>query len=275
MSDPSASAGEGSDSATTLRLLSATLPCENCGTATLHRILRIDQGSRARSGRISGVARCRACRFTHPFRSIPEDRIEVGLIVSAGPTSERLRVSLPRFRRLQVGTGVPESEAPFTIRRIEDRTGRSLSSALAGEVATVWVTRDEGAIVPVSIVEGRRTRAARLAMPHGTVLRVGDELRVEESTVEIVGLRARGHTWRHPGDQFSADEVVRVYGRRTSSPPAGRSPWSRVRVSPSSRARATSTASRSRSAPGTRTARTAPRARIAAGGAAVQSVSPS
>jgi uncharacterized Zn finger protein len=275
MSDARTNSGEGPPSDATLRLLSATLSCENCGSATLHRILRIDRGSRASSGRISGVARCRVCRFTHPFRSILEDRVELGLIVSAGPISERARVSLPRFRKLQVGTGIPESEEPFTIRRIEDRSGRSLSNALAGEAATVWATRDEGAVVPVSIVEGRRTHATRLALPHGTVLRVGDELRVEEATVEIVGLRARGHTWRHPGDQFSADEVIRVYGRRTSSPPAGRSPWRRVRVSPSSRARVTSTASRSRSAPGTKTARTAPRARMAAGGAAVQRVSPS
>jgi len=153
---------------------------------------------------VSGVARCRECRFTHPFESLPEDRVELALIVSAGPTSESARVSLPRFRKLQVGTGVPESETPLIIHRIEDRNGRSLSTAPAVQIATIWATRDEGAVVPVSIVEGRRTHASRLPMPHGTVLRVGDELRVDEQTVEIVGLRARGHTWRRFGDQFSA-----------------------------------------------------------------------
>jgi uncharacterized Zn finger protein len=256
------------------RLLAATLLCDNCGQATAHRILRLDRTGKSTTRRVGGVARCRECRFTHPFVSLPEERVEVAMVVSTGALSERRRVSLPRFRKLQVGTGVPEAEEPLIIHRIDGRAGRPLSSAAAGEIVTVWAKRDEGAVVAVSIVEGRRTRPARVRLPHGTVLRVGDEMTVDEETVEIVGLRAQGNTWRHPGDQFPADDVARVYGRRTSMPPAGRRPWSRVRVSPSSRTRPTSIASRSRSTPGTKTTRTVPRARIADGGAAVHNVSP-
>lgn len=265
-------ANEGDDPSP--RLLAATLLCDNCGEATAHRILRLDRGGRAAGGRIGGVARCRECRFTHPFESIPEPRVELTLIVSAGAVSERRRISLPRFRKIQVGTGVPEADEPLIVHRIDGATGRPLSNAAAGEVATLWATRDVGAVVAVSIVEGRRTRPVRVHLPHGTVLRVGDELHVDGETVEIVGLRAKGNSWRRLGDGFSADEVDRVYSRRISSPPAGNSPWRRVRVSPSSRASSTSTRSRSRSTPGTRTTRTVPRARIADGGAAVQSVSP-
>jgi uncharacterized Zn finger protein len=256
------------------RLLAATLFCDNCGRSTPHRILRLDRTTRTGSGRIRGVARCRDCRFTHPFESVPEERGEVALIVSAGPRSEHTRVSLPRWRKLQVGTGLPESALPLTIRRLEAKSGRAVTSGLVGDVTTVWATRDEGAIVLVSVVEGRRTESIRLPLPHGTRLRVGAELHLEEMTVEIVGLRARGHTWRRIDDEFPADEVDRVYSRRISSPPAGNSPWRRVRVSPSSRASSTSTRSRSRSTPGTRTTRTLPRTRIAVGGAAVQSESP-
>jgi len=136
-------------------------------------------------------------------------------------------------------------------------------------VRTVWARSDEGAVVPVSVVEGHRTRSERVAVPHGTMLGVGDPLHLEEESVEIVGLRARGRTWRRPGDAFPADEVTRVYARRSSMPPAGRSPWRRDRDNPSSRASSTSTASRPRSGPGTKRARIAPRVRIADGGAAV------
>ncbi len=256
------------------RLLSATLACDNCGKSTPHRILRIDPRGGGTPRHLRGVARCRVCRFTHPFESVEEDRTELTLIVSVGPTSERTRISLPRSRRLQVGRGIPGREPPLTVHRIEDVSGRSLASGRVGEIGTVWATRDEGAVILVSIVEGQRTRSIRLALPHGTLLRVGDDLALDDGTVEVVGLRARGQTWRRPGDAFPADDVVRAYTRRISSPPAGKSPWRRVRVSPSSRASSTSTASRSRSGPGTRRARTEPRARIADGGAAVQSVSP-
>jgi|HubBroStandDraft_1064217.scaffolds.fasta_scaffold01671_3 uncharacterized Zn finger protein len=255
-------------------VFSAAIFCDNCGRTTPHRILRLDRRGTAVPARVSGVARCKDCRFTHPFSSVPEDRVELALIVSTGARSTPSRVALPRGRKLQVGSGVPESKAPLTIQRIEDLQRRSITNGLAGEITTVWAIHDEGAVVLVSVVEGRQTRSIRWPLPHGTVLRVGDELPVESQTVRIVGLRARGHTWRRDGDEFSAEDVTRVYGRRTSSPPAGNSPWSRVRVKPSSRARSTSTVSRSRSTPGTRTTRTVPRARIDAGGAAVQRVSP-
>jgi uncharacterized Zn finger protein len=263
------------DPAARPRLLSATLFCENCGRETAHRVLRVDHGGVAADRAVGGVARCRECRLTHRFEAPAEDRVTVSLVVSAGPTSDRHTIELPRWRRVQVGTGLAGSEEPLTVRRIEGLGGASPSSAFAGEARTIWATRDEGAVVPVSIVDGRRTRSVRLPLPHGTLLRVGEDLDLGEERVEIVGLRARGHTWRRPGDEFSADEVTRVYGRRTSIPPAGRSPWRRERGRPSSRASVTSTASRSRSGPGTRTARTVPRVRTAEGGAAVQSDSPS
>ena len=253
------------------RLHAATLWCDSCDRLTPHRILRLDPKP---GPAIRGVARCRECQFTHPFESAPEARVALALVVSTGPTSERSSVSVPPGRKLQVGSGVPGSDPLLTIHRIEDQAGRSRPHLLASEVRTLWATRDQGAVVPVSVVEGRHTRSERVALPHGTLLRVGEPLHLEDERVEIVGLRAQGRTWRRPGDEFSADEVTRVYARRTSMPPAGRSPWSRDRERPRSRARAVSVASRSRSGPGTRSARTVPRARSADGGAAVQSGSP-
>lgn len=271
MSGPESSDAEPEAHAPAHRLASATLFCENCGTSTPHRILRID-GRGAGPGRpIRGIARCRTCHFTHPFESAGEDHVDISLIVSSGASSERERLRLPRFRTIQVGTGVPDTDRALTVRRIDVRTGRSVPSARAGEVATVWASRDEGAVVLVSIVEGRRTRSDRLRLPHRTQIAVGDELLTSVGPIEVVGLRARGRTWRRPGDAFPADEVDRVYGRRTASPPAGRSDWRRGRDSPSSRERLVSTASRSRSSPGTRRTRREPRARTAEGGAAVHS----
>jgi uncharacterized Zn finger protein len=250
------------------RLHAAALPCESCGRTTPHRILRLD---RSVGPAVRGLARCRECQLTHPFESAPEAHVSLSLIVSTGPTSERTTLEVPSSRSIQVGSGVPGSSPPLTIHRIEDHQGNSPSRAAASEVRTLWATRDEGAVVAVSVVAGRLTHSERLALPHGTRLCVGDPLELGDGSVTIVGLRARGKTWRRPGDEFSADEVTRVYARRTSIPPAGSRPWSRVRERPRSRERAVSIASRSRSSPGTRRARIVPRARIADAGAAVQS----
>lgn len=257
---------------------SATLLCDNCGEETPHRILRLDRGVRTAAGRIRGVARCRVCRWTHPFDATPPARVEVALVLSDGATSQRSHVALPEHRRLEVGSDLPEStgsvRGPVRIQRIDTRDGRQVRVAAADEVATLWVVRDVGAIVPVSIVEGRRTRAARLIVPPDTRYAVGKPVRVEGALLEIVALRAHGKTWRREGDTFDARDVQRIYGRRTAMPPAGRRDWRNVRVRPSSFASSTSRSDRSRSSPGTSRTRTTPRARIALGGATVQRSSP-
>ena len=197
------------------------------------------------------------------------------MIESMGGASERTRIELPSHRRLQVGSGLPDSPHPVVIRRIDGHDGRRVTAARTDEVDTLWVTRDVGAVVPVSIVEGRRTRPGRLVTPRGTPYAVGDRFSLEGLRLEIVALRARGQTWRRPGDTFPAEEVARIYGRRTEIPPAGRSDWSRSRETPSSRASSTSRIPRSRSSPGTTRHRTSPRARTAVGGAHDHRSSPS
>lgn len=251
----------------------ATLRCEACNALTTHRVLRIDR--RSRGGHVAGVARCRVCRYTHPFESRPDDVTDVSVVLSDGPKSEHRRVALPRFAPLRVGGEVPRPGEPWRIHRLEGRTGQSVAASTAGETETVWASRDRGATLAISIVVGDRTRSEKLQVPHGTAITVGEELATATARLEIVALRARGRTWRRPGDSFRADEVDRVYVRRTASPPAGRSDWRRGRGSPRSRARPVSVAPRSRSSPGTSTTRMVPRARTADGGAAVHSVAPS
>jgi uncharacterized Zn finger protein len=256
------------------RLLSASLPCENCGRTTPHRILRWDPRATGKRGPLSGVARCQECRWTHPFTQSTPSEIDVALVLSEGPRSTRRRVQLPAHRRLQVGSGVPGESGSLLIRRIDTRTKESVDSAVTDETSTIWATREGETSVPVSIVERARTRAVRWLVSSDTQVGVGDEVQVDGSAVVVVGIRARGHTWRRVGDRFIAPDVQRVYARRREMPPAGSSDWSRVRVKPSSPASSTSRASRARSSPGTKTARTVPREATAGGGAAVQSVSP-
>lgn len=89
-------------------------------------------------------------------------------------------------------------------------------------------------------------------VPPDTPIEVGASLQLEERTVTVVGIRAKGSTWRRPGDRFVAGEVMRVYARREAMPPAGRSDWSRSREMPSSRTSSTSMSFRRRSSPGVR-----------------------
>jgi uncharacterized Zn finger protein len=257
------------------RVFAATLYCEACDRLTSHRILRMDPTRRDGSGSVRGTALCRVCQWTHRFESRPPGRVEVSRIVSVGETSERSRIELPAHVRVQVGSGIPGSDEPFRIQRIDTRDGLRVHEASTNEVATLWVVRDVGAIVPVSIVEGRLTRTARLIVPRETPYEVGGRVTVEGVRLSIVALRAKGRTWRRPGDAFVAGEVQRIYGRRVESPPAGRRDWSIGRGRPRSLESSTSRSPRSRSSPGARRTRTSPRARTAEGGATVHRSSPS
>ncbi len=257
------------------RVFAATLYCEMCDRPTPHRILRMDPVRKSGSHRVQGTARCRVCQWTHRFESRTPGRVEVARIVSDGKISVRSRVELPANVHVQVGSGIPGSEEPFRVLRIDTRKGNRVRSALTNEIATLWAVRDVGAVVPVSIVEGRFTRTVRLVVPRETEFEVGGRSTVEGTPLRIVALRARGRTWRQPGDRFRALEVSRLYGRRTDIPPAGRSDWSSGRGMPSSRTSSSSRSERSRSGPGVSRDRIVPRRRSASGGAVVQRLSPS
>lgn len=254
---------------------SAEIFCDSCQRPTLHRILRLDPPSaKGPIGSLQGVARCRECRLTHPFRTETPRPVELDLIVSEGPSSSRRRIALPRHVRLQVEGEVPELAERFRILRIDSLAGRRVPAAWSEEAATVWATNEMGALVPVSIVEGRRTRSLKVAFPPELRLAVAGPVQIEEREYEVSAVRARGHTWRDLGDGFAAREVVRLYVRRTFTPPAGRSDWRRERETPSSAASAISTSGRSRSSPGTIRTRIRPRARSAEGGPAHHSSAP-
>jgi uncharacterized Zn finger protein len=254
---------------------SAEIFCDSCQRPTPHRILRLDPpAAKGPLGTIQGVARCRECRLTHRFRTETPRPVELDVIVSEGARSTRQRVHLTRRLRLAVESEVPELAERYRILRIDTLEGRRVPAAWSEEVATLWVTNEIGALVPVSIVEGRRTRSLKVQFPPELRLAVAGAVRIEDRDYEVSAVRARGHTWRDLGDGFPAREVVRLYVRRTFTPPAGRSAWSRDREIPSSEASETSTSGRSRSSPGSIRTLTRPRARRAEGGAAHQSSAP-
>jgi uncharacterized Zn finger protein len=259
MPEASGAIEETVEASSTARLRSVSLPCENCGRTTSHRVLRWDPRGKRATVPLSGIARCQECRWTHPFTQPTTPVVEIALVVSEGEKSRRERVQVPAHRRLQVGSRLPGGTGAFLIHRIDTRSRESVTHSTTDDVATVWVTPEGETAVAVSIVERAQTRPVRWVVPTPTEVAVGDELRVDGTDVVVVALRARGHTWRLFGDRFVASDIQRVYARRREMPPAGSSDWSRVRVRPSSRESSTSIASRSRSSPGTRTARTAPR----------------
>ncbi len=237
---------------------SARIFCEVCGEETDHRILRIDPRGPGRPGQgLEGVARCRVCHWTHPFRAPADASVEVDGVVSDGRTSRAERIRLSPTERVTQGSDLPgTAEPPLRVHRIDRPDGRRVSSALPNEIATLWLVPFRGDRVNVSIIEGRRTRTTKWTAEPGARLEVGGTLPIDGEGLRIVGLRARGRTWKVPGDAFPATEVDRIYARRNSMPPAGRSPWSRDRASPSSRARAISRSPRSRSSPGVMRKRT-------------------
>ncbi len=272
MADPPVSPRRPAGAARRPAVHAAEVYCDACGQETEHRVLRLDQPGAGADAAVQGLARCRACGLTHRFRSEPEREVEVAEVLSEGRVSVAGSVRLPAHQRLQIGSDVPGHR--HRIRRLETRAGRDVGEARADEVATIWATRQHGARVAVSLVQGRRTRSLVLEMPEGAVLEVGGPLSVEGRAYRIRALRAAGQTLHHEGASFPAHLVQRVYAGRATSPPAGSSAWSRDREMPSAPASSTSSTGRSRSSPGDSRYRTRPRARSAAGGDAHQSVRP-
>jgi uncharacterized Zn finger protein len=228
-------------------LLAATLFCETCGEATPHRLLK---STVTRDGAVSGIARCRDCRTVHLFAAPVARTAPLRVVLSDGRASTRSELALPADTVLTLGERLPSAPAPWRIQRLEGPNGRSLPTGTVRTITTAWVVVDRGAQIPVSLIEGRRTVPLRYATPPDRELGVGDAIEVEGRALTIVALRAQGQTWRRFGDRFAAGAIVRLYTRRTVSPPAGRSDWSRERESPTSRARAISTSARARSSPG-------------------------
>ncbi len=246
----------------------ATLYCETCQEETPHRILRVDP--RSTPGAVSGVARCQTCRVTRTFASVAERRATVETIVSSGPTSRRTSSSFPSAEVLRRGDRIEVEGTPVLVTRLERADGRTVASAPASSVATLWATSQVEPRIRVALVEGDRSRTLRVPASALPRLEVGASFRLGTSPLTITALRANGKTWRRSGDAFPPDRVTVVYARRTERPPAGRSRWSSERGTPSSRARSSSARPRSRSSPGATRTRTVPRARTADAGAAVQ-----
>ena len=228
----------------------ARLRCDNCGRISVHRILRWDPRSQSPGRRWNGVARCRECGWTHPFEVAPPLEREFDLIISRGARSERRRVRLPAGTKLAVGERVPGQHPPLEIRKIAGRGGGARTEATVSAVASVWVVPSLEHRLAVSVVDGGHTQSFRWVVNPEAVVVVGESFRTDEGRVWVVAVRARGRSWRRPGDRFAAREVQRLYGRRTESPPAGRSDWSNVRGIPRSRQSSTSRSARRRSSPG-------------------------
>ncbi len=257
-------------------LHSAELYCQTCAQQTRHRIVRLARVRPRPDGReVEGLARCAQCRWTHPFELFLPDTLRIAAVLSDGARSAPRTVQVASDRKLQVGSRVPDHAPPIRILRIDRRDGSRASEAVARDVGTLWVAPDVPKPIPVSLVLGSRTAATRATLPPDRLVEVGGTVDVAGATLRVVGLRARGETWRQVGDRFPAREVARIYTRRMDSPPAGRSRWTRSREMPSSRETSTSRSERSRSGPGVRTRRSRPRVRTAATGAAVHRVSPS
>ncbi len=232
-----------------------TLFCETCAGPTEHRVLRWSpaKGGSAGAGRAEGLARCRVCHLTRPFLWEGPARRDVAVVLSDGGRSRPERWPLPASERIAVGEERPSPDgSAWRVVRIDRSDGTRVSSARPEETGTVWLAPARAGTLPVSVLEGRRTRSVRWTPPDGTELAVGGSFELDGDTLRIVGLRARGATWKVPGDRFAAPEVARIYARRNVRPPEGSRGWSRARESPSSFASALSRSARSRSSPGPR-----------------------
>ncbi|HEV2448803.1 MAG TPA: HVO_0476 family zinc finger protein [Thermoplasmata archaeon] len=232
----------------------ARLRCDFCGRDTDHRILRLN--ARRRAGDLEGVARCAVCRSTHPFLQ-PSPRLrDVAGVLSEGGRSRTVRWSLSEGAELVVDAPLPGPDPTLRVRRIDLRDGRRPHRATAGEVATIWVSRESPTLLRLALVEGRRTIPLEVDLTDGSLVGVGNLLSVNGRSLRVHALRAHGQTWEEGGREFRPVEIDRAYVHvelprgperaRRRRDPQDRTTWDRAR--PPMR-------------PGPRTIRRAPRSR--------------
>ena len=226
----------------------AELYCEVCGSETPHRILRAS--GTAGTGSLRGTARCRVCRHTHTFEIAPRPKQHLRVIVSVGSRSSRAARSFEPAEVLRVGEPVPGGAPGELVSKLERPDGRSVAEAAASQLATVWAVSVHLGALPVSIVEGRRTRSIQKRFPPEGTITIGESIDIEGRSYRVTTIRARGRTWRFDDEKLPVAEVTRVYVRRNEIPPAGRRDWIRSRETPRARASSISRAGRSRSSPG-------------------------
>ncbi len=243
---PAASFGSGARA-----LHAARLFCELCQTSTPHRILRLDPGSTRESARIvSGIARCQVCRRTGPFRADRRPDRAVAAILSEGGRSSPTTIPLPDHSRIAVGDRVvvrPGQEA--LVRRIEGDRGPEPAASVRS-VRRLWLSVPGPPAVPISIHERGRTRSVRWTYPPGATVAIGDLVSIDSESVEVVAIRIRGRTLRQSPQPQPLAEVTRLYGRRATNPPGGRSRGRSSRSMPSARDHSRSASARRRSSPG-------------------------
>ncbi len=215
---------------TTPRVNVLDLPCPTCGETLRHRVLHVKEGAARSEARgnsrspLEGIARCAICHTSHPFVLQPKTLCPVSVIVSEGPESVRTDVDLPEDRLLELDGTLRVNGRPVRISRIEGPMARNLPRARPSQVVALWTVPTDELHLPLSVVEGSRTRPLHIMARGDQEIRVGDVLHLEAEgeSVEITGVRGRGRTFQDLGDALPAREVQRIYARSARRPPGGR-----------------------------------------------------
>lgn len=221
---PTQSGAEGSappEERRSLRLGKVVLECETCGEVTSHRILHLDRTGPA-SRVFSGVAKCTVCQSTHPFRQEerPQRTVGVRVVVSDGSRSVIERIELARGQPLDQGMPIALPGGAATIRRIDARAKGVPRPFLAETVATLWAIRDTALRVPVSLIEGARTRGILAPASPEAEFEVGAPFLFEGGQYRIHAIRARGRNHESPGVRFRGSQIQRLYVHRDGEPPS-------------------------------------------------------
>jgi len=138
----------------------ARLYCESCSEETVHCILRVDRGAVGPWPKaVRGIARCRTCRWTHPFESSRAETVALEVVVSKGAANERRLVRGGPYETLRVDERVPGLDPSGTVRRIDLKDGTRASTREPRERFPTWYERPARAPFPVDD-SGGRTRGA-------------------------------------------------------------------------------------------------------------------
>jgi uncharacterized Zn finger protein len=184
------------------------IECPNCGEKTLHEVLR---GKISNGGDVlETTVKCQKCDTVHSVVVREPKSITLPIIVSEMDQSRKLTFEFGSDELVSVGDELFVGDANVVVTSIEKDKAR-VSSAVAGEITTIWAKRFDNIRVKISVNKTSKTLAAEITALPDEEFYVGDTFTVGKDQVVIHTIKTNTGTVRNGG--AAARDIIRIYAK--------------------------------------------------------------
>jgi uncharacterized Zn finger protein len=186
-----------------------TTRCPSCGKETLHTVLH----GRTSGATLDATVQCTTCETTHHAIVRQSRDVEVPVVLSAGSTSTRTRLTLPDDEALRLEDPFIVDGADARLTGIETRDGKRVEAALVREVQTLWMKRFDEVEVGFAINLDKKTITKSLKVEPTREFTVGEEHVFGRLRVTVHAIKTDERLLKR--GSAPAGEIRRIFARPT------------------------------------------------------------